>query len=154
QPEVGPDDLVLCPLTLDNELLQLGLGGVDAWPLAEIKQVLGVQPGFDGLSKDNLLSGVEERRLGDLVQIYADKVALLSDLASPHHRHVLHFGPSPVVFIAFPALSVLKPDTPGCCPLLNRTLRRLIPVHRPGSGYRPMRCAPLTQTHGELQRFS
>src|SRR3954454_13459270 len=91
--------------------------------------MLGIKAGLYRLGENDLVGGVKEWRLGDLVQIYADQVALFSDLARSHHRHFLHFGPSPVVFVAFPVLPVSN-RTPRVLPLKQQDEPALDSVQR------------------------
>ena len=86
EPQVGVDELLGGLPALLGEPGELLLGGrhrgaaLLAADAALGEQVLGEQPGLDGLGQLDLGGGVEQGRAGDLVEVQPDAVAAL-DLA-------------------------------------------------------------------------
>ena len=74
QPQVGLQQVLLGPAPVDGERLQVTALGRGQLGGRIGQQVVGVEPGLDPLGELDLLLGVEQRDLADLVEVDPDQV--------------------------------------------------------------------------------
>ncbi len=74
QPQVGLQQVLLGPAPVDGEGLQVTALGRGQLGVRVGQQVIGVEPGLDPLGELDLLLGVEQRNLADLVEVDPDQV--------------------------------------------------------------------------------